>query len=589
MTSRRWDVPSPRVAVPVVVAVLQAVLVLGPALGRGVAVTHDMAWSPDPRWTPFVLGLDTPAPRAVPSDAVVVLLGKVVGASLAQHLVLLTILVALALGTCALLDELLPRVGVAGLVAAAVAAVWNPFVSERLAVGQWAVVLGLAALPWGLRAALRVVRRGSSPYAVAPALVCAAVGGGNSLLLVGGAVLAVLVSGAVVARSRRVLAAVGAAVLMCLGLAAAWALPALTASPVADTAGVRAFAPVADGPLGVVVSLLGGGGFWNTGAHPEPRAQALIALTSALLATAGVAAALVVGWRGRGGPGVLLAVPVVVCWALLLLSLGGPAEGVWEAVVTRLPGGGLLRDSQKLLAVWVVLAATGLGVLTDRAVRLVPAGLVGPVLGLLVGLPLVLSPQLVWGIGGRLDAVTVPDDYRAGLSEVSTLPPGDVGLLPWSQYRRYAWNDSRVSLTLAPRMVDRVVLFDDSLPLRSGTVAGENPRAAAVSERIRDGITPVQALAVEGVRYVAAELGGAQDVDTQALRASGRVVVDRPSLLVVDTGSTTGPGVPEATEPSGAVLVGWGVTLLTALLLVARRAAPEIARKLPTGLLRSRP
>lgn len=589
MTSRRWDVPSPRVVVPVVVAMLQAWVVLGPALGRGVAVTHDMAWSPDPRWTPFVLGLDTPAPRAVPSDAVVVLLGKVVGASLAQHLVLLTILVALALGTCALLDELLPRVGVAGLVAAAVAAVWNPFVSERLAVGQWAVLLGLAALPWGLRAALRVVRRGTSPYAVAPALGCAAVGGGNSLLLVGGAVLAVLASGAVVVRSRRVLGAAGAAVAMCLGLAAAWALPALTASPVADSAGVRAFAPVADGPLGVVVSLLGGGGFWNTGAHPEPRGQVLIALTSALLASAGVAAALVVGWRDRVRPGVLLVVPVLLCWLLLLLSLGGPAAGLWESVVSRVPGGGLLRDSQKLLGVWVVLAATGLGVLADRAVRFVPAGLVGPVLGLLVGLPLVLSPQLVWGIGGRLEAVTVPDDFRAGLTQVATLPPGDVGLLPWSQYRRYEWNESRVSLTLVPRMLDRVVLFDDSLPLRSGTVAGESPRAASVSERIRGGSGPAQALADAGVRYVAAELGGAQDVDTEALRSSGRVVVDRPSLLVVDTGRAAGSDARDAERPGVAALVGWSVTLLTALVLVARRAVPEVVRKLPAGLLRSRP
>jgi len=583
MTSRRWDVPSPRVAVPVVVAVVQALLVLGPALGGGVAVTHDMAWSPDPRWTPFVLGLDTPAPRAVPSDAVVVLLGKVVGASLAQHLVLLTILVALALGACALLDEVLPGVGVAGLVATTVAAVWNPFVSERLAVGQWAVVLGLAALPWGLRAALRVVRQRSSPYAVAPALVCAAVGGGNSLLLLGGAVLAALLAGAVVSRSRRVLVAAGAVAVMCVGLAAAWALPALTASPAADTAGVRAFAPVADGPLGVVVSLLGGGALWNTGSHPEPRAHALISLTSGVLATASVMAALLVGGRDRERPGVLLAWPVVVCWVLLLLSLGGPAEGLWEALVTELPGGGLLRDSQKLLAVWVVLAAVGLGVLADRAVRVVPAGLVGPVVGLLVGLPLVLSPQLVWGIGGRLDAVTVPDDYRAGLSALATLPPGDVGLLPWSQYRRYAWNDSRVSLTLAPRMVDRVVLFDDSLPLRSGTVAGESPRVAAVSERIRDGAAPAQALADEGVRYVAAELGGAQEVDTGAVRALGRVVVDRPSLLVVDTGGTTEP-----TQPGGAVLAGWGVTLLTALVLIGRRALLEVVGKLPAGLLRSR-
>jgi hypothetical protein len=581
MTSRRWPTRSPESVGPVCLALLQAFVVIGPGLGRGVVITHDMPWSPDPRWTPFVLGLDTPAPRAVPSDAAAVLLGKVVGASLAQHLVLLAILVALALGTAALLAELVPEVGLAGRCVAVVAAVWNPFVSERLAVGQWVVVLGLAVLPWALRGALRVVRGTSSVYAVAPALLFAGVGGVNALLVVSGAVLTVLLAGAVRSRSWPIARATGASLLLTAGLAAAWAFPALTARPNADALGARAFAPVADSPLGVVGSLLGGGGFWNTGTHPEPRAHVLIALTAALLMTAGVALALV---AGPGRDGLLLAAPLAVFGVLVLLSLGGPAGSVWEALVHGVPGGGALRDSQKLIAPWVVVGAAGLGVLADGAARQVPAGLRGPAVALLLGLPLVLSPQLAWGVGGRLDAVTVPSDYRQGVDELAALPPGDVGLLPWSQYRRYGWNDSRVSLTLAPRTVDRVVLYDDSLPLRAGTIAGESPRAAAVSRHIASGAPPARALSSEGVRYVAAELGAGLDVDTEALRSSGTVVVDRPSLLVVDVGG------PEA-HPSASVagVLGWGVTLLTALGILAWRGGRRAARKLLTGLLRSRP
>ena len=581
MTSRRWDPRSPRGVVPVVLAVLQALLVIGPGLGPGVVITHDMPWSPDPRWTPFVLGLDTPAPRAVPSDAVAVLLGKVVGASLAQHLVLLTILVALALGVAALLDELVPDVGLAGRCAAVVAAVWNPFVSERLAVGQWVVVLGLAVLPWALRGTLRVVRGTSTGYAVAPALLFGGLGGVNSLLVVSGAVLTVVLTGAVRSRSWPVARAAGTSLLLTAGLAAAWAVPALTARADADALGARAFAPVADSPIGVVGSLLGGGGFWNTGTHPEPRTHVLIAITAALLMTAGVVVALA-AMPGRDG--LLLAAPLAVFGVLVLLSLGGPVESLWDALVHGVPGGGALRDSQKLIAPWVVVGATGVGVLADGAARRVPAGLRGPAVALLLGLPLVLSPQLAWGIGGRLDAVTVSSDYRQGVDELAALPPGDVGLLPWSQYRRYGWNDSRVSLTLAPRTVDRVVLYDDSLPLRAGTIAGESPRAAAVSGRIAAGAPPDRALADEGVRYVAAELGAGLDVDTDALRSAGRVVVDRPGLLVVDVG---GP----ATSPSasGALVLGWGVTLLTALGILVWRGAPLAARKLLAGLLRSRP
>ncbi len=80
-----------------------------------------------------------------------------------------------------------------------------------------------------------------------------------------------------------------------------------------------------------------------------------------------------------------------------------------------------------------------------------------------------------------------------------------MGLLPWSQYRRYAWNGSRVSLTLVPRMVDQRVVFDDSLPLAKGVVPGEDPVARSVSARIAAGSTPMQALGDEGVRWVVVE------------------------------------------------------------------------------------
>ena len=94
---RRREVLADRV--PLVLATIQALLILGPVLGPGVAVSYDMAWSPDPRWTPFVTGVDTPAPRAVPSDAVAVLVGQIVGAGLAQSLILGGVLVALGTGT----------------------------------------------------------------------------------------------------------------------------------------------------------------------------------------------------------------------------------------------------------------------------------------------------------------------------------------------------------------------------------------------------------------------------------------------------------------------------------------------------------
>src|SRR5688572_15728090 len=152
----------PRQVVPAATSGVVALLVLGPALGRGVVLAYDLAWSPDPRLTPFALGTSTPAPRAVPSDAAAVVLGWVLGAGPAQALVLWGTLVLAGIGAARLAGLLAPDVGLLGRSAAALAAVWNPFVLERLVVGQWTVLLGYAAVPHLLVVAVRV-RRGLAP------------------------------------------------------------------------------------------------------------------------------------------------------------------------------------------------------------------------------------------------------------------------------------------------------------------------------------------------------------------------------------------------------------------------------------------
>jgi len=35
---------------------------------------------------------------------------------------------------------------------------WNPYVAERLIIGQWALLIGYAGLPWVLRAGLALGR-----------------------------------------------------------------------------------------------------------------------------------------------------------------------------------------------------------------------------------------------------------------------------------------------------------------------------------------------------------------------------------------------------------------------------------------------
>ena len=470
-----------------------AVVVLGPALGRGVVLAYDLAWSPDPRLTPFTLGTSTPAPRAVPSDAAGVVLGWLLGAGVAQALVLWGTLVLAGAGAARLTGVLVPGAGWAARSAAAVAAIWNPFVLERLVVGQWTVLLGYAAVPHLLVTCLRV-RSGRAPsWAPAVGLAACGVGGANTLVIGGLAVAGVLLA------PRPRWAALGLAGASALGVSAVWALPAVTAGVASAPAGVAAFAARADTPLGVLGSLVSGGAFWNPASHPASRQVLLVAVAAAVLALVTVLAAAAAA--RREGVGALL-VPAVAGLLLAWLSALDPF-GLWTALVVHVPGGGVLRDAQKLVAPWVVLAAAGAGVLVRDLLRVRAAG---PAMAVLVtALPVALVPTLAWGVGGRVTAVAVPDDLRTVASMLSAAPAGSVGLLPWSQYRRYGWNGDRVSLTLVPRMVDQRVVLDDGLPLANGVVPGEDPVARAVTARIAAGTPPLQALAEQGVRWVVVE------------------------------------------------------------------------------------
>ena len=560
--------------VPLLVAAVVGFVVLGPALRPGVVLAYDLAWSPDARFTPFALGTAGTAPRAVPSDAVAIALGQLVGAGAAQSAVLFGTLVLAGVGAARLAAVLVPNLVLTGRVVAVIAAIWNPFVLERLVIGHWTVLLAYAALPHLLVAAV-AVRRGTRPaWSPAVGIAACGVGGANALVV---AALSVLVT---LAAPRTQWRALAWAVASTAGVSFVWALPALMSRVSSAPQGVCAFAAKADTPLGVLASLASGGGFWNPASHPSERSVVVVALVSLLVALLAWGATLQ-GALARRMLSVLLPglLGLVTAWVSALDPFGA-----WSAVVLHLPGGGVLRDAQKFLAPWVAVGAAGMGVLAVESLRL---RRVGPGLViLLAALPVALLPSLAWGVGGRVSTVEVPADLRAVSATLSGTPGGSVGLLPWSQYRRYQWNGDRVSLTLVPRMLDHPVIFDDSLPLLSGTVPGEDLAARRVGERIVAGVSPVEALEGEGVRWIVLEKETGIDTEPElgTIRQGARVVHDGPSAVVLEFSgaSATPPGM------SQAVRLGWIMTSIT-WLAAAACLARDLTRSVRNRLVRSRP
>ncbi len=537
--------------------------VLAPVLGRGHVLSYDMVFVPDPPITAAVLGADGSVPRAVPTELVADLLALVVPAWVVQQAVLLVVFVLAGWGAARLVPSR------AGAAAAALAYVWTPYVAERLIIGHWPYLLGYALLPWVAGAAL-AARRGGRLAPLLLWLGAAALAGGTSALLATGTAVAVLAPGGVAA-GRRVAAVLGFA----LVANAAWLVPALTrpGGLPADPAGVPAFAARADTPLGLAGSLLTLGGIWNPAAWPAGRDTALAAV-----ALAAVAVALALGLRpllARTGPG-----PLVAAAAALVLAAAGAVpvlDDLLTAVVTHVPGGGLLRDGQKLLAPAALLVALAAGYavagLAARR-RTVPYAV------LLALLPVLALPALGWGVGGRLGPADYPPSWTALRSAVADAPPGEVASLPWTLYRRLDFAGDRVVLDPLPRLLDRRVLVNDDLALTARTVRGEDPRAALVGAGLADGRPLPELLRSAGVRYAVVLRDQPGAAEAEAALAGLPVRFRADDLLLVEL-----PGEVAATPAArpGVAAVGLGLTALA----LAGAAAGVIRSSRRAGLLRS--
>ena len=282
---------------------------------------------------PFAAALPGLAPpRAVPSDLVMATVSRVLPADVAQKIVLLAIFVLACSGAAALLDrEPLPARLAAGVFYA-----WNPYVGERLIIGQWALLLGYAGLPWVLRAVLAPdldSRRGAARLALA--LLPAVVGGFAAMTVTA----LVAVPAALMTRSPR-RAAVALASLAVGSLP--WLVPSLLHPVYVDPASVAAFAARADTPFGSLGSLLMLGGAWN--AQTVPRAYggpwSVLWLAAVIVA---LAAYVLIARPRRRWPGLGLA--AVAGLVIAAAGVTTPGRDVLRSLIAAWPGFAVLRDA----------------------------------------------------------------------------------------------------------------------------------------------------------------------------------------------------------------------------------------------------
>jgi hypothetical protein len=490
MTARAFD----RAAVPAW-SLLLAGLLLWPVTRGGYLLGHDMVFTPHQPLDAASIGVGSAPPRAVPQDVLVALAERVVDGAVVGRLGVVLPLLAAGCGV----GVLLRRAPLAAALAATTAVMWNPFVTERLALGQWSLLWCYAALPWLLVAVLR--GRGRAGW-----LGRAGALAGASITPTGGLIAAVCAV-ALVAGARRPRREVVATAALALALQLPWVVPALvsTASATSDPAGVSAFSARAEHPGGTLLSLLGGGGIWDAEVAPDSRGGLLPWLWLVVLAGAAVyGAPRLSALLGRR----LVAIMAVIAGLGLLLALlpalpGGAA--LLRGAVQHLPGAGLLRDTQKWVLPLVVLEALLVGAAVARAVEAVPRAAWRAVVAVAaLAVPLIALPDAPATLRPTMTPVHYPRDWAAVSAQARD---GDAAVLPWGSYRIFGWTPGRSVLDPAPRLLQVATVVDDRLAVSGTLLGGEDRRAAAVGAAFDTAAVLPERLAAQGIAWVVVEHG----------------------------------------------------------------------------------
>lgn len=551
--AHRWFLPG--------YALMLALLVVAPLLRPGYLLLRDAVSTPRSYLSDSALGLAESAPRAVPQDFAVALATRFVDGGVVVKALLVTGLWLAGWGAARLAALVVPEAGAGGQFVAATLAIWNPYVGERLLQGHWSLLVGYGCLPWVATTMLALRSAGCAHTSEWPRLFALAFWVALAGLTPTGLMLAatvglvcVLAPGAGLPRWLCAAATAATAVVA--------ALPWLTATVLAwspavhgGSHGVAEFAARAEPGLGTLGSLAGLGGIWNGAAVPASRTT-LFALAAALVLLGVLVAGLpAVLRRPAAVPLLVLAAVAVVVPAVLATD---PGLAVLRAVIDTVPGLAVVRDGQK----WVALAVPGYALAGAGAVLTLRRWLRPAVAAPLccVGL-LLATPDLVWGVWGKLEPVRYPPGWAA-VAAVIDSRPGTVAVLPAGSMRRFGWSGPAPVLDPLPRWVRADVLTSGDLTVSGVTVRGEGRRARAMERLLLRGAPPA-ALRRNGVMWLVVESGAAGETGAAARTLRALPVAYRDAdIALYRVGGHSSPASAGRRVAAVSAHLGWLVMLL---------------------------
>ena len=398
----------------------------------------------------------------------------------------------------------LARCGCPQEIVASIFVVVNPFVFQRLFVGQLAVLFGYALLPLVTRSLiLSVDRRGVAHWA-----------GAGWIAFVGALdvhfiwIALVLLLAVVAWRHNLRTLLWGVLTLMIVAVLDAYLfVPYLLqkATVAVGSPDLAAFRTAGSSHYGLFVNVAGLYGFWRSGPIlPKAYVPAWPILLAAILLVAGRGV-----WSALHNPklrdtaGVLLIAGILAYF--LALGSQGPTGFVFDFMYRHLPGFAVMREPEKFSALlalaYAVFFALGIQALVadikSRRVQLAAGALA---LAAIVG----YTPNIFWGLGGQIKPSRYPADYAVA-DKVMGTGPGRILSLPLNEYETFSYTGNRDIANPAPVVFSRRVIVGgivDAGPLTTNSLSPENAYLQQVMA-LGPSVSDVgQLVAQLGVRYV---------------------------------------------------------------------------------------
>lgn len=521
---------------PPALGLVVGLVVLGPGMGSGPLLNLDLAALPELRVPPGMWGLGPALTQRVPLGAMDAWIAVVLGGPLTVK-VLIVVAVATAYAGMERLARpasAVARHGVALVYAA------GPYTVTRAAIGHLNVLWAVAVLAWVLPTLLRPSAALRRTFV---ALFVLSLGGAASAVLG----LTVVAIGLATEPRRRPARVAGVAVVASLP----WLVPSVVVMVLgASVGGAGSFATEVHGLLGVG-SVLAGGGFWVP--LNQVGGEGPVAVVGGLALT-GLA---VLGFRSRPQGTRLGLVAVAVVGLVLALASAVPvASSVWDVVVAS-PIGAPLREGQRFLVLWLVVALPAAALGADRVAARLGTALQPAATAVPLALGLALAAPGAFGAEGAFRPRRIPAAWDAAAAAVADRP-GTTLVLPWHLYYRASFADDRTILNPGPDVIggDTISSFDPEVGGGQEQLDRRVRDASQILGRYRQGRPAADRLVELGVRWVFVP----QESDWSV---AGLAMADDPGLRPVPVGEGVllyevagwhgplrAPGQPDAGVPS---------------------------------------